>query len=284
LVWNLNSGDPNHYGVPKRALTGHSHFVEDVVLTSDGHFALSGSADKTLRLWDLTNNKTRTKFVGHKNDVTSVAFSADNRQIISGSRDGTMKVWNTLGDCKDTFVHNDWVTSVKFSLQNSVEPHAVSVGYDKSVRVWNLNKKSLAKNLTGHTGILNAVAVAPNGTLCASGGKDGKVKVWDLVESGPEYDLEAGSTINALAFSPSHLILVAATQRGLKFWNLKKRVIAAEVDKKVKDFFPNRKKSSKEPKAFPISLAWSFDGSRLFVGYTDHNLRVFEVSEKNVTA
>lgn len=42
-----------NYGFPKRCFKGHNHFVSDVVMSSDGQFALSGSWDKTLRLWDL---------------------------------------------------------------------------------------------------------------------------------------------------------------------------------------------------------------------------------------
>ncbi len=64
----------------------HNHFVQDVVLSSDGQFALSASWDGTLRLWDLAQGKTHRRFVGHSKDVLSVAFSADNRQIVSGSR------------------------------------------------------------------------------------------------------------------------------------------------------------------------------------------------------
>ncbi len=52
IVWNLTRDDTN-YGVAKRSLTGHNHFVSDVVISSDGQFALSGSWDHTLRLWDL---------------------------------------------------------------------------------------------------------------------------------------------------------------------------------------------------------------------------------------
>jgi len=51
-VWNLTR-DEGNYGVAQKSLTGHNHFISDVVMSSDGQFALSGSWDNTLRLWDL---------------------------------------------------------------------------------------------------------------------------------------------------------------------------------------------------------------------------------------
>lgn len=53
IMWKLTRDETN-YGIPQRALKGHSHFVSDVVISSDGQFALSGAWDGTLRLWDLT--------------------------------------------------------------------------------------------------------------------------------------------------------------------------------------------------------------------------------------
>lgn len=52
-MWKLTRDETN-YGTPQRSLRGHSHFVSDVVISSDGQFALSGAWDGTLRLWDLT--------------------------------------------------------------------------------------------------------------------------------------------------------------------------------------------------------------------------------------
>jgi len=52
ILWQLTR-EESRYGYPRKALRGHGHFVSDVVMSSDGQFALSGSWDGTLRLWDL---------------------------------------------------------------------------------------------------------------------------------------------------------------------------------------------------------------------------------------
>jgi len=100
IMWTLDGSEA--FGVPRKSLKGHSHYIEDVCMSSDGQFALSGSWDGTLRLWDLNTGQTTRRFVSHEKDVLSVAFSADNRQIVSGARDKTWKLWNTLGECKWT--------------------------------------------------------------------------------------------------------------------------------------------------------------------------------------
>ena len=57
------------------------------MISTDGSWALSGSWDGTMRLWDLAGRQPTRRFVHHTKDILSVAFSMDNRQIISGGRD-----------------------------------------------------------------------------------------------------------------------------------------------------------------------------------------------------
>ena len=57
IQWRLTR-ENEEYGVPKKSLHGHAHFVQDVVISTDGMFALSGSWDGTLRLWDLRTGET----------------------------------------------------------------------------------------------------------------------------------------------------------------------------------------------------------------------------------
>uniref|UniRef100_A0A8C1Y120 Small ribosomal subunit protein RACK1 n=1 Tax=Cyprinus carpio TaxID=7962 RepID=A0A8C1Y120_CYPCA len=199
IMWKLTRDETN-YGIPQRALRGHSHFVSDVVISSDGQFALSGSWDGTLRLWDLTTGTTTRRFV-----------------------------WN-LANCK------------------------------------------LKTNHIGHTGFLNTVTVSPDGSLCASGGKDGQAMLWDLNEGKHLYTLDGGDVINALCFSPNRYWLCAATGPSIKIWDLEGKIIVDELRQEV-----ITTNSKAEPPQC-TSLAWSADGQTLFAGYTDNLIRVWQVT------
>ncbi|OLL24077.1 Guanine nucleotide-binding protein subunit beta-like protein [Neolecta irregularis DAH-3] len=274
-VWHLTR-DEASFGYPKKTLTGmwHNHFVQDVVISSDGQYALSASWDKTLRLWDLNTGLTTRRFVGHTGDVLSVSFSSDNRQIVSGSRDKTIKLWNTLGDCKFTIQeegHSEWVSSVRFS-PNPAHPSIVSAGWDRVVKVWELTKCKLRTNHYGHTGYINTVTVSPDGSLCASGGKDGTTMLWDLNDSKDLYSLDAGNEIHALCFSPTRYWLCAATTSGIVVWDLENKSVVEELKP---EFRPGSGTNH-----HCLSLAWSADGSTLFGGYTDNVIRVFQVASR----
>eukprot|EP00753_Platysulcus_tardus_P016415 PLAT5678.1.p2 GENE.PLAT5678.1~~PLAT5678.1.p2 ORF type:complete len:316 (+),score=137.38 PLAT5678.1:89-1036(+) len=271
-VWNLTR-DAEQYGVPTRSLRGHSHFVEDVIISSDGQFALSGSWDGTMRLWDLSTGLVSRRFVGHDKDVLSVAFSADNRQIVSASRDRSVKLWNTLAECKYSLTdrgHSDWVSCVRFS-PSTTKPLIVSCGWDKLVKVWSLSSCQLQENLIGHTGYLNSVTISPDGSLCASGGKDTVTMLWDLKEGKRLYSLDADDIIHDLCFSPNRYWLCAATQSSIKIWDLESKVV---VDELVPDFDVVGKKALPP---YALSLTWSADGNTLFAGYTDSVIRVWSV-------
>jgi len=272
MVWQLTRDDVN-YGVCKKALHGHNHFVSDVVISSDGQFALSGSWDGTLRLWDLFAGKSTRRFIGHTKDVLSVAFSPDNRQIVSASRDKTVKLWNTLGVCKYTIQddnHDGWVSCVRFS-PNTANPIIVSAGWDKYVKVWNLTNCKLKTNHIGHHGYLNCVTVSPDGSLCASGGKDGNAMLWDLNEGKHLYTLDGGDPISSLCFSPNRYWLCAATGPSIKIWDLEGKIVVDELRPEVMS-----SPTTKPPQC--TCLAWSSDGQTLFAGYDDNNIRVWQVS------
>jgi len=55
---------------------------------------MSGSNDKTVRVWDLASGEVLLELMSHGGDVQSVAFSRDGEYIVSGGEDGIVRVWN----------------------------------------------------------------------------------------------------------------------------------------------------------------------------------------------
>lgn len=81
-------------------LQGHEDWVNSVAFSPDGQRIVSGSNDKTVRLWDVNGQPIGQPFVGHEDWVRSVAFSPDSQRIVSGSDDETIRIWDaTTGDC-----------------------------------------------------------------------------------------------------------------------------------------------------------------------------------------
>ncbi|EFA80228.1 G beta like protein [Heterostelium album PN500] len=277
MVWKLTR-EQDTYGVPLRSLRGHSHFVQDVVISHDGQFALSGSWDKTLRLWDINSGVTTRRFAGHTKDVLSVAFSFDHRQIISGSCDKSIRVWNTIGECKYVLSedgHTEWVSCVRFSPNT---PTIVSGGWDNKVKVWDIKTFKCTKTLEGHTGYINSVTISPDGSLCASGGKDQSACLWELQTGKALYKLEARNTINALAFSPNKYWLCAATDDKILIWDLLTKSVLLEIVLPRPPVNPDSKRRREIRLPACISLCWAPDGTTLYAGYTDNIIRVFSIS------
>ena len=193
-------------------------------------------------------------------------------QILSGSRDKTIKLWNVVGKCLYTLSddgHTDWVSCVRCS-PNEDSDIVVSAGWDKLVKVWDLKTSRLQSDLVGHTGYVNTVTVSPDGSLCASGGKDGIAMLWDLNEGKKLYELAAGEEINTLVFSPNRYWLCATTKKGIKIYDLETKSTVAELDP---EFEETASKDALVP--YCTSLAWSSDGGTLYAGYTDKKIRVW---------
>jgi len=164
---------------------------------------------------------------------------------------------------------------VRFS-PNTANPVVVSAGWDGLVKVWNLSNCKLRSNLAGHKGYVNSVTISPDGSLCASGGRDGTAMLWDLTEGKHLYSLDAGSVIHTLVFSPNRYWLCAGTEKSIVIWDLESKKVVADLNSNAPDFHVHQQQAITSNPAC-LSLAWSDNGSTLYAGYTDNLIRVWEV-------
>jgi len=148
-----------------------------VAFSSDGKQIVSGSRDKTVRLWDLATGEQVGELKGHRDKVNSVAFSPDGKQIVSGTVGGQVLVWDSatgeqVGELKG---HSCRVYSVAFSPDGA---EIVSGGDDATVRIWDSATGEQLQELTGPVDAAYSVAFSPDGSKIVSGGEDRVVRVW----------------------------------------------------------------------------------------------------------
>ena len=165
-----------------RSLEGHTDRVWAVAVSPDGRFIVSGSDDRTVKVWELESGRLLRSLEGHTGRVRAVAVSPDGRFIVSGSDDRTVKVWELESGrlLRSLEGHTDWVRAVAVSPDGRF---IVSGSDDHTVKVWEPESGRLLRSLEGHTGGVLAVAVSPDGRFIVSGSGDHTIRAWDL-ESG----------------------------------------------------------------------------------------------------
>jgi WD40 repeat protein/serine/threonine protein kinase len=175
-----------------KTLVGHSKAVSSVAISPDARWALSGSYDKTLRMWALDTGQCVRTLEGHTSCVSSVAISPNGRWALSGGWDNTLRIWDVdTGLCVRILEgHEDAVRSIAISPDGR---WAVSGGSDKIVRSWNIATGKCVHVFEGHPDAgrgVYSVALSPDGRWAMSVGGCQTPRVWDLADGQCNSSLE----------------------------------------------------------------------------------------------
>jgi WD40 repeat protein len=144
-----------------RVMRGHTSPVWTLAYSPDGRLLASGSADRTLRLWDMLEGRELTVLRGHLNTVVGVAFSPDGESLASASRDKRVRLWDV----------------------GSGQPR--SEGPSRVLPFTSLAFFPDGRSIAAGTGLITCVAIRPDGTVAAGSGYPmyvgrGAVMVWDV--------------------------------------------------------------------------------------------------------
>lgn len=162
------------------SLLAHSQSINSVAFSPDGQQFISGSADKTVKLWSITGEQIAT-FVEHRLTVNAVAFAPLAPLIASASSDATARIWQIEPAKRVRLLtgHLQAVRAIAFSPDGQI---LASGGEDKTIRLWDVASGRCVRVLPGHSWSISALVFASNHTLI-SGSWDKTIKVWK-VETG----------------------------------------------------------------------------------------------------
>lgn len=148
-VWDIDTGEEI------RTLKGHTSGIR--CLQFDETKLISGSFDGTVKVWNWRTGTCISTFTGHSNGVIGLHF--DGSVLASGSADKTIKIWNF--EDKSTFTlrgHTDWVNAVRVDTASRT---LLSASDDLTVRLWDLDSRTVIKTFEGHVGQVQQVVTLP---------------------------------------------------------------------------------------------------------------------------
>ncbi|OAI51804.1 hypothetical protein AYO44_04870 [Planctomycetaceae bacterium SCGC AG-212-F19] len=222
LVRELRLGDEPASAVPPAGgpvFGGHTAAILAIAFSSDGKLVLSGSDDRTVRLWDLATGRELRRFEAHRGGVATVAFSPDGKWAASAGHDRVLILWRVADgkELRRMTGHTDPVTALVFSPDGKL---IASGGTDRTVRLWDAASGKEVRGFTGHEGKITSMAFAPDGKTLASASHDHTVRLWDI-ETGESLRVLHGHTgpVYAVAFAPDgRAVAAGGNDKMVRIW------------------------------------------------------------------
>jgi WD domain, G-beta repeat len=232
----------------QQTIAAHGDWVRCLSFIPDGTKLVSGSFDKTIKLWQVETGQIAHTFTDSLKGVFALAVSPDGQMLASGSWDETIALWNLeSGTCIQQLTqHQSSVRSLAISpdgktlVSGSFDRTIVlwhlpagtvqtTIGDDGTIDLWSLATGAAIVASTANKHCIGSLAIDPDGQTIAAGTVNGYVILWQLnnidarglpsqIEQVQTIKAHAGQ-INACVFSPDGQYLITGSVDGkAKVW------------------------------------------------------------------
>uniref|UniRef100_H0UTP0 Dynein assembly factor with WD repeat domains 1 n=1 Tax=Cavia porcellus TaxID=10141 RepID=H0UTP0_CAVPO len=183
-----------------KVLRAHILPLTNVALNKSGTCFITGSYDRTCKVWDTRSGEELRTLEGHGNVVYAIAFNNpygkvhtlighcaeisssvfnwDCSLILTGSMDKTCMLWDaTNGKCVATLTgHDDEILDSCFDYAGKLFATASA---DGTARVYNTATRKCISKLEGHEGEISKISFNPQGNRLLTGSSDKTARIWD---------------------------------------------------------------------------------------------------------
>ena len=238
---------------------GHADWLTSVDVSKDGEWLLTGSIDKTARLWSVATGMQIGEISGTDQAVNCAVFGFQDRYVVTVGDDNVLRTWQTKNQQPKVTLtgHTDRITQIASSPVANI---LVSVSLDTTARIWDIERELEVSILRDHSAPINAVSFCENGSLFATADERGEIRVWRcrldedekfVVEDQPFVITCPDRNILEIGFSSDGRRLLSSSENGIvRLWDTEYGLEAMTISNQ----------SNSRPHAF-----FSRDQTRIFV-------------------
>lgn len=266
--------------------------VNGVDLSRDGLFAVAGSDDGAVRLWNLTTglivqtmNDSRKSAVGSRpfqSPSRTVAFSPDSKFVASGSGPGVAIFDVATGALVKTYPRTNNINALAYS-PDGTKIAAASAGvqlpatYPGSIEILDVNTFSSLISIPVPNGGVRSLSFSPDGQSVAAARVNGEVAIYDVNTGQLKISLGniAIDYVMGVAFSPDGRTLVTSGGSAAEFYEGQVKLWDVQTGQMLK----LAKNGSRTE-----TIAYSPDGTKVVAGNTDGAIRVYALPNLNLIA
>ena len=178
----------------------HKYPVTSVAISPDSSLTLTGSDDKTVKLWETATGKELLTLEGHDESIQSVAFSPCGKFALTGSIDTTARIWSleTAEEVVSLEGHKYTVQSAVFSPDGT---KVLTGSRDYMVKLWDVKTGDEIRTFQGHNDSVWSVAFTSCGRFFLSGGHYGYIRFWETDSGRLLHSFYTNKKVNSVRFS-----------------------------------------------------------------------------------
>ncbi|KAL6054778.1 Pleiotropic regulator 1 [Balamuthia mandrillaris] len=203
-----------------RTISGHLGWVRSVAVEPGNEWFVTGSADRTIKVWDLASGMLKITLTGHINTPRGLAISPRHPYLFSAGEDKMIKCWDLEYNKVIRQYHGHLSGIYCLALHPTIDV-LVTGGRDSTARVWDIRTKAEVHCLAGHNHTVGSLATQAVDPQILTGSMDCTVKMWDLAAGKCAVTLTHHKKgVRALQMHPSEYTFASGSADNIKKWKL----------------------------------------------------------------